>query len=603
MPWFEFVLKVLEPRDIKQLDLFARVGGLGVTLISIALATVMCIAFWDASPHAGIVVWMAVLIISRLGLHAVSVAFHRASPAQRAANRYWPLIATLCAGVSALIWGFAGFVLIAPHDVMAETMLHLILVTIVFLAVPNLANYYPTVVAYAVGVFVPLAVRNFMIGGEFHVALGVLSILASLYVAINGRSQALAIADALNQRRVNLELVNELQRENQAVNSARLLAEQAHASKSRFFAAANHDLRQPLHAIGLLSYTLQTHGDQTDVRELSRTIGQCVANMSAMMDELVELSNIDSGSVVPQFAPFALQDLVAALRTTFAPQAAAKRLTLKLDPLDATILSDEKLLTRILSNLLSNAIRYTFTGTVHLQLAKADDQIEVTVRDTGIGIAAHDHERIFEEFYQAGNPERDRSKGSGLGLATVRRLCNLLNLPIAVQSAPGTGSAFALRLPVASASVARARVAPVAITHVDLGGQLAGKTVLLIEDDGTAREAMHRLLAAWGCEVYPACSGQGALNLVGTGLQPEFVIADLRLSGTMNGCEALQKLHAKLGADIPAVIVTGDHQSELIALVEAANIPVLPKPVDPQLLQAMLVDAFASRAPAANAAH
>jgi CheY-like chemotaxis protein len=168
-----------------------------------------------------------------------------------------------------------------------------------------------------------------------------------------------------------------------------------------------------------------------------------------------------------------------------------------------------------------------------------------------------------------------------------------LNLPITVQSAPGVGSAFTLRLPVASAPAVRTLAAPNATASTEPDGRLAGKTILLIEDDGTAREAMHRLLAAWGCEVYPVCSAQGALNLIKTRLQPEFVIADLRLSGTMNGCDAVQKLCERLNTPLPAVIITGDHQSPLIEEAEAANIPVLPKPVDPQLLHAILVQAFA----------
>jgi two-component system, sensor histidine kinase len=215
--------------------------------------------------------WLTALLLSRLALYRISMRFQRASAQQRAANRYWPLIATGCAVIAALLWGMAGFAFMAPQNAFAETMLHLVLVTVVFLAVPNLANYYPTVVAYATGVFMPLAARNFMIGGEFHVLLGALRLLASVYVMLNGKSQARAIAAALSQQRVNSELVQALRRENDAVNAARTAAESANASKSRFFAAANHDLRQPLHAIGLLAYTLRTQGSKAEVQTISTT--------------------------------------------------------------------------------------------------------------------------------------------------------------------------------------------------------------------------------------------------------------------------------------------------------------------------------------------
>jgi two-component system, sensor histidine kinase len=481
----------------------------------------------------------------------------------------------------------------APHDVLAEAVLHLTLASVVFASIPTLSRYFPLVIAYSVGVFVPLVARNVWVGGLHYQVLAVLCALGGISTLLSGRAQFHTLTEMYRRRRENATLIEALQRENKAASDARLAAEAANASKSRFFAAANHDLRQPLHAMGLLAQTLRTPNTRADVGEVAGKIVECVDNMGQVVDELQDLARLDNNTVAPQLGAFALDVLLREVVSIYQPLANAKGLAITLE-VQSTIfvLTDRALLMRVLSNIVANAVRYTREGRICLRARQQAELVQVQVQDSGIGIAPEALPRIFEEFYQVGNPARDRLRGLGLGLATVKRLSDLLKLDVAVQSQVGVGSCFSLNLPRGNAAALKPD-APLAGAASD--NLLHGRRILVIEDDSASSTAMALLLRSWGCVVTAVPSPEDALAAVSQGFEPAFVLADLRLPGNMDGCRATEKLREKIGLRLPALIVTGDAAVEFVCTAEDANLTVMRKPVNPMRLRAFLNDAFAER--------
>lgn len=572
-----------EPVDAQRIDLLYR-GTPVSAFVGFVEAFIISSLFWNAAPQLPIALWLAAFLAVRLGRVALAQAYQRAQPVAPADLPRWSRWLLVSAGVQSLAWGLGSFVLLAPDDLVAEWALHIGLAAVVHGSVGRLAHHGPAFLAYVAGVFVPLFVRDLWVGLPSHLLLAGLTLALGTYVLRSGVQQAHAIAEAARQRQRNDELIQALQRENEARQQAQQQAEAAYASKARFLAAISHDLRQPLNALALLAHTLHRHGQQADVPTLAARIVDCTDNMGSLVDDLLELSQLEAHAVEPRIETFALQPLLRELLGTHGPLATARGLQLGADPTDALVHTDRKLLGRVLANLVSNAIRYTDQGRVQLRVQDAADGVLLAVHDTGRGIDAAHLPYIFDEFYQAGNPQRDRRQGLGLGLATARHLSELLGLGIAVQSQPGEGSVFSLRLARGTALPA----APTPATAAPGTAMPAGRRVLVIEDDPDSRDALQGLLSAWGWQSRGTAGLPQALDALATGFQPDAVIADLRLSGAVSGVEAIEQIRAATHSKLPALIVTGDLTGELVRRAAAAGLPVLPKPIVPMRLRAFL---------------
>ena len=374
------------------------------------------------------------------------------------------------------------------------------------------------------------------------------------------------------------------------LEKARTKAEDASRAKSRFLAAASHDLRQPLHALGLFATALMSEVSLPRPRELVGKISRCVEALETMFAELMDVSRIDAGTVAVERCNFALQGLFDRLDADFMPLAREKGLRLRIRPTPQWTRSDPIMLDRILRNLVANAIRYTESGGVLVACRRRGDALSLQVWDSGIGIAEREHERIFEEFYQVSNPERDRDKGIGLGLSIVRRLAGLLDEAVALRSAPGRGSVFQMRTPraPAEAPLPAAAALPGMLTHVNL-------TVALLEDDPLVREAMASLLVRNGMEVASGADSQELLGtLAHTGERLGLIVADYQLRGGESGVTAAQAVRKAFGKDIPVILVTGQTSAEQLAEATASGFPVLRKPVQGGKLLALIRAILAS---------
>jgi len=388
----------------------------------------------------------------------------------------------------------------------------------------------------------------------------------------------LVIAAAFNHARSRFEAALHLRKDE---------AEAASQAKSRFLASASHDLRQPAHALGLFVARLKQLPHDAQTRELVAGVDASVHALQDMLDAFFDYSRLDSQLTHANPRSFDLNTVFDQLRTSFADTAQQRGLRLRVRPTRVWVQSDPVLLYRVLLNLLSNAVQHTPRGSVLLacRVSEADGWVRIQVRDSGIGIAPDQQQKVFEEFYQVENPERDRSKGLGLGLSIVERACKLLDHRVALQSAVGFGSTFSLLVPLGRAEVTQA---PAPAAEALSGPDLSGMRVMLIEDDELGRAALKGLLQSWGCCVVEAASAQDALDAFARQQAPNFIVSDFRLSGTHNGVQAVQQLRQLSGIEIPACVISGDADAAVKEQIHRAGLLLLQKPVKPAKLRSVL---------------
>ncbi|MFN0299019.1 MAG: ATP-binding protein [Burkholderiales bacterium] len=357
----------------------------------------------------------------------------------------------------------------------------------------------------------------------------------------------------------------------------------ANQSKSRFLAAASHDLRQPLHALNLLVGQLRTEAEPQRREHLAARIENAVANMNALFDGLLDISKLDAGVIAPALSDFPIHRLLEQVEAMFAADAMRKGLKLRVAPSRLWIRSDPALLERIVFNLVANAIRYTREGGVVVGVRRREERVNIEVIDTGIGIPAGKQTQIFSEFYQIAPSGSMRGDGLGLGLAIVERLCALLDHRIAMSSTLSIGSRFSVAVPRVPARPETAELAPVPAALVD---PLRGKRIVVIDNDALVLESAGGLIRSWGGEVVTAASGREAHNRLAEA-RPDLVIADFHLADGENGVDAIALLRARFGSGIPAFIVSADIAEAPRRAAAAAGLRMLDKPVSPLKLRAM----------------
>lgn len=373
-------------------------------------------------------------------------------------------------------------------------------------------------------------------------------------------------------------------RAQQALAAARDTAERANRAKSRFLAAASHDLRQPLNAISLLTNNLRQRVGDAGARELLDQIEGSLDAMIDLFESLMDISKLESGGVELDVRPIPLQPLLQRLERDFAPQARAKGLRLTVMQTGLFALSDPTLLERILRNLMANAVRYTPAGGVVVGVRRRGSDLRIDVVDSGPGIPAACLDDIFEEFQQLGNEARERGSGHGLGLAIVRRAADLLGHPLDVRSLPGQGSRFSVVLPRAEVALAE----PAAAEAPEPGGGAGGFPILLLEDDPLVLTATRMLLEDLDCPVIEARTGSEALQVIADGARPRLVLADYRLPGDMDGLETVRRIRAALGQPLPAILLTGDVTADVEPRARAAEVQFVRKPVRPDELRSLV---------------
>jgi CheY-like chemotaxis protein len=377
--------------------------------------------------------------------------------------------------------------------------------------------------------------------------------------------------------------------EKAAAEKARQAAESASLAKSQFLAAASHDLRQPLYALSLFSASLGALKLDTDGRKVVDNIQVSVAAMESLFVGLLDVSRLDAGVVKPQLAPVSVDALFDRLSQYFHPIAVERGLDLRFRCDGEWVTSDVVLLEQVLSNLVSNALRCTRKGAVLVAARKRGSDVRFEVWDTGIGIGEADLKRIFEEFVQLDNPERDRRKGLGLGLSIAQRSSALIGGTVTVASRLGRGSRFAVTQPLTGPPASLPAVEANATSGSPRLVASSGLPVLIVEDDRDVRTALGDLLTRWGVRFDIAVDADDALSRLATGAPYGLVLADYRLPGSLNGLELIAVVAQRHPAPLPAcALITGDFDPALIGAAQARGVPLFHKPLRPATLRGLL---------------
>ncbi len=580
---------VLVRGDQVRLAYGAKATPLPSTVIPNLCAAVMLVFALHSQVATSVLLgWLGVQLLYQIVRIRIHRAYWRADPPPQEAAR-WSRYYVLQALTNGSIWGAAGLLFSTP-DPIFEALLTIMLCGVAAGTIPANSMILPSFIVAVVAILAGFIARLAWMGDEAHLVLAAMLVLYLTVILLWGRDMHRVLTESFTRRFENLDLIARLSRQTEIAELAKLKAETADLAKSKFLAAASHDLRQPMHALSLFAEILREEGEPARMREVAGHMDASVKALGHLFDALLDISRLDAGVVPVQEADFRLGDLLSRLFDDFRPVAARKRLRLAYVPTRAMVRADPILLEQMLRNLLANAVRYTEQGGVLLGVRRRGSgpgaRLRVEVWDTGVGIPVEHLEAIFHEFVQVSNPERDREKGLGLGLAIVRRLSELLDYPVTVRSRVSRGSIFTVELPVGQMAP-RAGVPE----DLDVGGLsgFEGLRVLVIDDEQEVLVATGRLLENWGCVPLVAESlAEAASRMADLGWEPEFVLCDYRLREGASGVDALNWLRTLYGARLPCLLITGDIEAERLRAVRESGYPVMHKPVQPAKLRAVM---------------
>ena len=511
--------------------------------------------------------------------------FESADPGAAQMER-WGRFATAAGGLSGVLWGIGGIVLHDPTSLPHQLFVLVATTGLGFTSTYMTAPFLPAFLAYVCPSFVLSCVPFLLDGDRIHLAIGIGSLMLLPLVVQFAAHVSRTFLESVNVRLQNSELMAELRSQKDA-------AEEANIAKSRFLAVASHDLRQPLHALGLFVQALQESSIAAHERHLVGNIRRSVDAMEELFDALLDISRLDAGAVRPRVETFGLASLFDRLDFEYGPIARQKGLSLRVMKTSAYIRSDASLIERIVRNLVSNAVRYTDRGGLVLGCRRQAGGLRIEVWDTGRGIPAQKHCEVFREFTQLDAADREHRKGLGLGLAIVERLARLLEHELRLRSIPGRGSVFSVGVPRGREEDVIANTAVEHTTAFDLTGVL----ILVIDPEPAARQAMEALLGKWNCEVITAASGVQMREKLPMVLRvPSLIISDYRppapaTLGAGPTLAGIDMLRDEFNTEIPAVLLSGDGGAEDSARdEEVAGLPVLQKPLNPARLRTLIAN-------------
>lgn len=401
----------------------------------------------------------------------------------------------------------------------------------------------------------------------------------SLVIFLFFITQIVLVFHRSNAENIYLRMRNEKLAANLA--KQKLQAEELAESRSRFLAAASHDLRQPLQALNFFLAALKNDIKNNNNQLLFSQLEKSADNMNQLLNSILDISKLDANTLQLDIKSFNLGKLLLSLQQQYQNQADKKSLALIVDIDDNFILCDEVLCSRVISNLLVNALLYTESGSVTIKQTVLASTIQLDIIDTGIGMSDEQQSKVFEEFYQVGNSERDRQKGLGLGLSIVKRLCELLNIYLSLQSEAGKGTHFTLEFPKTEKI---SETEPSNKSHYI--GDLTDKIIVVIDDEESIRLALETLLTQWGAQVMVADSAVSAMAIIEQEQRvPHMIISDYRLRNNENGVAAINFIREALDSKIACLIMSGDTQPERLKEVAKSGFSLLHKPVKPAQLR------------------
>ena len=566
--------------------LYATTGS--STLADTLLAWALCAFFYWRLRDPMVLVWLGLHFVQLL-CYPLFAAYHRDSQAAER-SEFWARRHSRQLLIYSSIWGLAPWLFMPANNLPMTALLMLVMLGLASTGIPSVVPSWRSVLSFVVPMLVGLMTALAWRADAVHLFLAACSAVylgATLHFA---RQQHRQLTETLLMRFEKEALAEQLARQ-------MAVTQRVSEEKTRFFAAASHDLRQPLHAIALfgavLEKDLQGRPEHTHAARLMRAVHALGTSLDAMLD----VSRLDAGVIVPELQAAALNPLFQSVNQMFASRADEKGLQLRLRASPLWVRSDPQLLQRLLVNLVENAIKYTVHGGVLVVARSRGNQVWIDVRDTGVGIAPEHLEHIFDEFYQVNNPGRDRTQGLGIGLSIVRRLSKLLDHPVQVHSraggaggagSAGSGSLFRAVLPAASA---QEQLPPAPVQAAPEAGVLP-RRVLLIDDEADIGDAMTALLGSCGVAlqvVRDETLASAAFTQAAAQATPfDALVCDFRLADGADGLDVALRLRTHFDPQLPLLLVTGETAPARLQRVRDSGVPVLFKPVAAEVLLAAL---------------
>ena len=554
--------------------------SLSSTIADAVLAWALCALFWWQLRDPMVFVWLGLHAIQVLRYPLIHAYFRDPQAATRSAfwaRRQWRELLYYSA-----TWGLAPWLFMPPDDLPMTTLLMLIMLGLISGGVPAVAPRWASVLALMLPMMIGLISALLWRGDTTHFFLAACVGIYTGAMLHFAHRQHLLLTASLQMRFEKEALAEQL--------AAQMAATQrASEEKTRFFAAASHDLRQPLHAIALFGAVLDKELQGQPTHTHAQRLMGAVHSLGTSLDTMLDVSRLDAGVIEADVQDVPLNTVLQALHPSFASRAEERELQLRLRATPVWVRTDPHLLQRLLGNLIENAIKYTAHGGVLVVARPRGAQVWIDVVDTGIGIAPEHTDRVFDEFYQVDNPGRDRTRGLGIGLSIVRRLSQLLAHPVRLRSWPGHGTRFRVTVP-------RARPTPEPTLYSRpatlTASQALPRRVLLVDDEADITDALGAFLQTWGVASETARDEDGAalaLQAAAARQQPfDALLCDYRLAEGADGLAASQRLRARFGMTLPVLLITGETAPDRLQRVRDSGVPVLFKPVDPdRLLQAL----------------
>ena len=564
-------------------DLFANSKGMALTLtvcFSIGVYTV-----WGHVASAYIYLFVFLFVLEAILKIQVSERFARATVEEQKAS-VWRRTLVFGALWSGVVYGVVGLAMFLPVPI--DDMLILIGVFFGIVQVSAMSGSFFQVISgwMLIPAVLPSTIALLIVGSKTTLLLAVMLIVSTGAAVFLGRLSAERFRYLSDLNEENQHLLTVISREREIADSERRKAEQAVIKNSRFMAAASHDLRQPLHAIGLFQHALKYKTEVEEAAYLFDSIDRSMSVLNTMFDSLLDISRLDAQVVSPNLQPVKVCSLFTPLIEEVHTAATEKGLTFQTDIIDDTLETDPVLLSRIVRNLLGNAVKFTDKGSVRLSTYYCDGGLTIEIADTGVGIPESERKNIYEEFYQL-TPRTGRQHGVGLGLSIVRRLCQLLGIPVSVASNTPVGTVFSLTVPVSSYAN-NTDTAEQSVTTEDECQELQ---VFVIDDERDIRDAMAQTLKIWNCDSLCFADCDDACQYVRSNdLAPDLLICDYQLNSRRNGLEAIRLVRKQIGTSVPSILISGEKSTDLTALCREENIPLLSKPVRPETLRQSIVD-------------
>jgi signal transduction histidine kinase/CheY-like chemotaxis protein len=545
--------------------------------LSFVLAAILAFLMVDTPRGKGVVAWaglIGLLFVIRWFFFYRIIFKLRQQGVHR--FRLYHGVITFFMLMSGLLWG-TGVYLFMPYIDQVELFITFISI-LVGITAGNIPSFAPSFLGYMC-----FMVPTLLGGGlkayyfEYYVLSGVVIIYMG-YLALTARRMSKVVIQTIGINIENERLLKQVTIEKDK-------AEKANIQKSKFLAAASHDLRQPLNSMGLFLYAYsQVLSNKDKNRNIFSKIEQSYEALKELFDALLEVSRLDAGNIELAMEPVAIAPLVQSIVDELAEQAEAKNLTIQYQGANHYVNADKILLSRILRNLLDNALKYTEQGQIKVEEQQQGQRLKLTVSDSGIGIPHKELQNIFDEYHQLSNKRRDRRQGIGLGLAIVKKMANLMDCSIEVTSQVGQGSCFSFSLE----QVSPIKKPAITIDNEALHNNIdRNKKILVIDDEPDILQGMVLLLKGWGYQVDSAQSYDQALSIIQQD-EPDIILCDYRLQDNMNGIQVLLKLATNMSKPVGAIIISGDTDPQVLEHIKGNGFTCLHKPIDPAQLQAEL---------------